>query len=105
MFLYLTAYIEDLTATEGDPAEFRCELIEHTSNVQWYFEGKPLNHSDKYVIRDRGNNHILIIKNVTLSDKGEYSVKTKDIIRKAVLHVEGISFIYSNIWCNFLYVV
>lgn len=46
--------------------------------LQWTFNGRPLVNSDKHAIKHDGDNSVLIIRNCSKSDIGEYKCVAKN---------------------------
>ncbi|VVD05843.1 unnamed protein product, partial [Leptidea sinapis] len=76
---------ETLEGEEGKSVKLDCIAKGHPSPVvQWYIENDPIAHDHKkYVIRVKGDNYQLEIKNLTHKDTNEYVCK---VTQKALSH-------------------
>ena len=81
--------LEETTCQEGEDVTFICEVSDEKAPVTWTKDGTKLEPSDKYIIKQEGTKHTLLVKNATLDDRAEYSVQLKDKESKAPLFVEG----------------
>lgn len=81
------------TANMETSATFYCTIDgEHTSGIQWKFNGKNLTSGEKYSISDNG---ILIIRQLNYRDAGQYTCVGKDVFGRpessGILTVQGMS--------------
>ena len=86
------------TANMETSATFYCTIDgEHTSGIQWKFNGKNLTSGEKYSISDNG---ILIIKRLNYNDAGQYTCVGKDVFGRpessGILTVQGMSIMVVN---------
>ena len=66
--------IKDMYVHEGiRNAELKCKVRNEQMEVQWFKEDRLLANSDKYTILSKGYDRILVIKNPTKADNGNYT--------------------------------
>ncbi|KAK3082923.1 hypothetical protein FSP39_009100 [Pinctada imbricata] len=80
--------LQESTCQEGESVTFVCELSEDDVPATWLKDGKELLPSDDVKMEVRGKVHKLTLKNVTLDDRAEYTIKVKDKESTAPLFVE-----------------
>ena len=85
-----TVPLKEVQSVEGQTVEMTCELSKPGQKVTWLKDGVELQPSDHCELVVDGCVHRLTIRNTTLEDEAEYTVKlTDDITTKATLWVEG----------------
>ena len=82
--------LEEASCQEGEDVTFICQVSDEKAPVTWLKDGSKLEPSDKYVVKQDGTKHSLLIKNATLDDRAVYAVKVKDKESDAPLFVEGL---------------
>ena len=95
--------MEEATCEEGEDVTFICQVSDEAAPVTWFKDGSKLEPSDKYIMKQDGTKHTLLIKNATLDDRAAYAVKVKDKESEAPLFVEGllmISFVLPGPSCS-----
>ena len=69
---------------------FSCDVGEESQpGAQWFFEGSPLEHLDKYVVTKTDGVVNLFITNVSPDDIGEYQLKAGQDKHLFLLSVDG----------------
>ncbi|CAF0740265.1 unnamed protein product [Brachionus calyciflorus] len=64
---------KDMFVSDGcRNVELKCKVNNPDTQVEWFRNGERISNSDKYKILSRGNERILIVKNPTISDNGNY---------------------------------
>ena len=85
-----TVPLKEVQSVEGQTVEMTCELSKPGQTVTWLKDGVELKPDDRCEVVVDGCVHRLTIRNATLEDEAEYTVKlTDDISTKATLWVEG----------------
>uniref|UniRef100_A0A8C9VJ94 Uncharacterized protein n=1 Tax=Scleropages formosus TaxID=113540 RepID=A0A8C9VJ94_SCLFO len=59
--------------------EFECEVSREDAEGTWYFEGKEITPSSKYVMSSRRGRHSLCVRDVKKEDQGKYSFVVGDL--------------------------
>lgn len=69
-----TTLVKDLYIHEGlNKVELKCMVKNKDTKVNWHFGNRPLDsNNQKYEIKARDNERILLIKNPTQQDQGDY---------------------------------
>ncbi|WAR10976.1 TITIN-like protein, partial [Mya arenaria] len=70
--------LNEASCQEGEEVTFTCEISEDKIPARWFKDGDKLEPSEKYVMKQDGRRHSLTVKNTTLDDRAEYTVKLKD---------------------------
>lgn len=86
-------FLEDpsnIECTQGKDAMLTCKIRTESPSVKWYKGGNVLTPNEKYKMSNDGIEHKLILKNVDLSDSGEYCVEVGKGSKKLQLTVIGI---------------
>jgi len=87
-----TVPLKEVQTVEGQTTEMSCELSKPGQKVTWLKDGAELQLDDRCEAVVDGCTHRLTIRNATLEDEAEYTVKlTDDVSTKATLWVEGTS--------------
>lgn len=86
--------LSDVKAKENETATFVCEMSQENLKSIWMKGGQKLTADKKYDIITDKNVHKLIINNVTMQDKGEYTCIYHDTSTWAKLNVQG-EFVYN----------
>ena len=81
--------LEEANVPEGQDVTFLCQVSDDKAPVTWTKDGTKLEPSDKYIIKQDGPKHTLLVKNATLDDRAVYAVELKDKKSEAPLIVEG----------------
>ncbi|XP_061695247.1 obscurin isoform X3 [Syngnathoides biaculeatus] len=84
----LTSKLNNVAATEGKDAVFKCTVIPTDTLVKWFHNNVPVAHGDKYKIERGGNSHSVTITSVSQADAGEISVDAEGKSCKATLQVQ-----------------
>lgn len=84
----LTAKLNNIVATEGKDAIFKCAVTPADANVTWFHKSIPVAASPKYKIERSGGSHLLTVTSVTQNDAGEISIDAEGKSCKAVLQVQ-----------------
>lgn len=74
---------------ETETAVFECQLSKPNQEVQWSVNGKPIQPSEKYITEVDGDIYKLTIKDCTMDDTAEVTIRTKDCQSNAKLVVTG----------------
>ena len=87
-----TVPLKEVQSVEGQTVEMSCELSKPDQKVTWLKDGVELKPDDRFEVVVDGCLHRLTIRNATLEDEAEYTVRlTDDVSTKATLWVEGMS--------------
>ena len=84
-----TKKLTEQSVTETETATFTCELSMENLKAIWMKGGQKLTASDKYEIITDKKVQKLIIHNVTVQDKGEYTCILGESSTWAKLNVQG----------------
>ena len=90
----ITKKLSEIRAKEKETATFVCEMSEANLKPIWMKGGQKLSADKKYDIVTDKKVQKLIIRNVTMKDKGEYTCIYRDISTWAKLNVRG-EFVYN----------
>ncbi|XP_076970898.1 immunoglobulin superfamily member 22 [Tamandua tetradactyla] len=95
--------MKSLKVTEHQTAVFEICLSKKVLNFVWKFNGKELKRYDKYEIMasEDGLTHTLKIKDVRLSDGGEFSAEAGNLVKKAQLTTDCIPIKFVSTLENF----
>lgn len=66
-----------------------CELSRAGTSVRWLKDGKAIRKSQKYDLLSEGTRAVLVIREASLKDSGEYTCETEASKSTARLLVEG----------------
>ncbi|XP_053740012.1 obscurin isoform X11 [Synchiropus splendidus] len=84
----LTAKLNNVAATEGKDAVFKCSVSPADATVRWFHNSAPISAGSKYKVEHRGGTHSVTVLSVTQRDAGEISVDAEGKCCKANLQVE-----------------
>lgn len=84
----LTAKLNNVAATEGKDAVFKCAVTPADASVKWFHNNIPITAGPKYKLEHGGNSHSLTITSVAQKDAGEVSVDAEGKVCKATLQVQ-----------------
>lgn len=84
----LTSKLNNVAATEGKDAIFKCAVTPSDVSVRWSHNSIPITAGLKYKIDHSGNSHSLIITSVTQKDAGEIIAEAEGKSCKATLQVQ-----------------
>lgn len=84
----LTAKLNNVAATEGKDAIFKCAVTPADAHVKWFHNSVPIAVGPKYKIEHAGSSHSVTVVSVTQSDAGEISVDAEGKCCKATLQVQ-----------------
>ena len=84
-----TTDLKNTKVKASEPATFTCELSKPNKKVTWLKNGKELKPDKSQEIKVEGKKHLLIVKNTSSADSGEYTCKIGDENTAAKLIVEG----------------
>ena len=85
-----TVPLKEVQSVEGQTVEMSCELSKPGQKVTWLKDGVELKPDDRCQVVVDGCVHRLTIRDATLEDEAEYTVKLTDTVStKATLWVEG----------------
>ena len=87
--LEFTKELASQEVEEKETAVFTCELSKPDQPVKWFFKGKQVKPSDKFIIENVGCVYTLTIKDCTLDDNADVKITTKDGKSAADLTVNG----------------
>ena len=85
----ITKPLEDQRATFGEHATLSCELSRAGTSVRWLKDGKAIRKSQKYDLLSEGTRAVLVVREASLKDSGEYTCETEASKSNARLLVEG----------------
>ncbi|XP_069815234.1 obscurin isoform X2 [Dendropsophus ebraccatus] len=80
--------LEAVTVEERQTVRLEAELSKPSKDVKWMKNGVILQSGNNIDIKSEGNKQILILKNVTFTDRGLYGCETLDDSTQAKLNVE-----------------
>lgn len=67
------ASVKDIYINEGiRNAELKCKVLNEHTNVEWLRNNSAIHNNQKYEIINRGNDRVLLIKNPSKVDDGDY---------------------------------
>ncbi|XP_047188248.1 obscurin isoform X5 [Scophthalmus maximus] len=84
----LATKLNNVAATEGKEAIFKCSVTPADVSVKWFHNSIPITAGPKYKMEHGGNTHSLTITSVTQKDAGEISVDAEGKSCKATLQVQ-----------------
>ncbi|KAK7798725.1 hypothetical protein U0070_000242 [Myodes glareolus] len=84
----ITKPLEDQRATLGEHATLSCELSRAGTSVRWLKDGKAIRKSQKYDLLSEGTRAVLVVREASLKDSGEYTCETEASKSTARLLVE-----------------
>ncbi|RVE61721.1 hypothetical protein OJAV_G00176100 [Oryzias javanicus] len=84
----LTTKLNNVVATEGKDAIFKCAVTPADANVSWFHKNIPITAGPKYKAEHGAGSHSLTITSVTQKDAGEISVDAEGKTCKATLQVQ-----------------
>ncbi|KAM9789384.1 obscurin [Neosynchiropus ocellatus] len=84
----LTAKLNNVAATEGRDAIFKCSVSPADATVRWFHNSAPISAGSKYRVEHSGGAHSVTVLSVTMKDAGEISVDAEGKCCKANLQVE-----------------
>lgn len=84
----LVTKLNNVVATEGKDAVFKCAVSPADVSVRWFHNSIPIIAGQKYKLEQGGGSHSLTITSVTLKDAGEISVDAEGKSCKATLQVQ-----------------
>lgn len=94
-----------MEATENGTATFCCELNKSTAAVEWRKGDRALEPNDKFTMSCEGTTAELVIRDLDLTDAGDYTCCYGDQKTTAALTVNGkkekiikLSGLYSTSW-------
>ncbi|XP_041658856.1 obscurin isoform X31 [Cheilinus undulatus] len=84
----LTTKLNNVAATEGKDAIFKCTVNPADAIVKWFHNSLPIIAGPKYKIEQGGGSHSLTITSVTQKDAGEISIDAEGKSCQATLQVQ-----------------
>lgn len=84
----LTTKLNNVVATEGKDAIFKCAVTPADANVRWFHKNIPITVGPKYKTEHGAGSHSLTITSVTQKDAAEISVDAEGKTCKATLQVQ-----------------
>ena len=84
-----TKKLSDVKVKEKEKATLSCEMNKENVKVIWKKNGQELKSDNRVKIVADSKVHQLIIENVTIEDKAEYSCVSGDVSTTANIIVEG----------------
>lgn len=85
----VTKKLEDKTSAVGQDISLCCELSKPDVSVRWCKDGKAIRKSQKYDLYQEGTQAVLIIRDSTVKDSGEYTCEAEGSKTKARITVQG----------------
>ena len=76
----------------------RCELSKPGVPVEWRRDGQLLKEGQKYQIKQEGRVAEMLVKNLALTDAGEYSCFAGTVVTSADIKVRGMPH------CHYIYI-
>ena len=89
--------LENKEILEGETVELKCEMDQAEQSVSWYKDGEPVKVDDRHTLTVDGVSHTLTIKDATLDDEADYTVRLGKEETTGSLFVEGKNLLLSNI--------
>ncbi|XP_029970331.1 obscurin [Salarias fasciatus] len=83
-----TTKLNNVAATEGKDAIFKCAVNPSDASVKWFHNGAAVTAGSKYKLEHGGGSHSLTITSVTPKDGGEVSVDAEGKTCQASLQVQ-----------------
>lgn len=101
-YVRLTTKLNNVAATEGKDAMFKCAVTPADASVRWFHKSLPIAAGIKYKMEHSGNCHTLIITSVSQQDAGEVSFEAEGKSCKANLQVlrKSIGVMELNLWLH-----
>lgn len=84
----LTTKLNNVAATEGKDAVFKCAVTPADASVRWFHKSLPVSAGVKYKMEHSGTCHTLTITSVSQLDAGEISFEAEGKSCKANLQVQ-----------------
>ncbi|XP_041519866.1 obscurin isoform X13 [Microtus oregoni] len=84
----ITKPLEDQRTMLGEHATLSCELSRAGTSVRWLKDGKAIRKSQKYDLLMEGTRAVLVVREASLKDSGEYTCETEASKSTARLLVE-----------------
>ncbi|XP_059126628.1 obscurin [Peromyscus eremicus] len=84
----ITKPLEDQHTTLGEHVTLSCELSRAGTSVRWLKDGKAIRKSQKYDLLSEGTRAVLVVREASLKDSGEYTCETEASRSTARLLVE-----------------
>ncbi|XP_054597172.2 obscurin isoform X9 [Nothobranchius furzeri] len=84
----LTTKLNNVAATEGKNAIFKCSVTPADVSVKWFHNSIPITAGPKYKLEHGGGSYSLTVTSVTLKDAGEISVDAEGKSCRATLQVQ-----------------
>lgn len=85
----ITKPLEDQRTTLGEHVTLSCELSRAGTSVRWLKDGKAIRKSQKYDLLSEGTRAVLVVREASIKDSGEYTCETEASRSTARLLVEG----------------
>lgn len=82
--------LKNQEAVEEGCVTLRCELSKPGVSVEWRRDAQLLREGDKYQMKQEGRVSEVLIRNLTLSDAGEYSCFVGTVVTSADIKVRGM---------------
>nr|XP_023657553.1 titin-like isoform X3 [Paramormyrops kingsleyae] len=86
--LVILAELENIEVPETYSGEFECEVSREDAEGTWYFEGREISPSSKYIISSRRGRHSLSVRDIKKEDQGKYSFLVGDLKTTASLKMK-----------------
>ncbi|CAH1802747.1 unnamed protein product, partial [Owenia fusiformis] len=83
-----TMPLKDVTTAEKATTSLQCEVSKPDQIATWFKNGEPIEPDETYQIAVDGVTHTLTVKNPTLDEEAEYTVKIADKDTTGTLFVE-----------------
>lgn len=87
--LKFTKPLSDQEVTEGVTVILECEVSKPNISATWYKNNIKIRKEPRFQTAMDKKVHTLTIKDVTLDDESEYSIKVGDQTSKANVYIEG----------------
>nr|XP_042140006.1 obscurin isoform X4 [Peromyscus maniculatus bairdii] len=84
----ITKPLEDQRTTLGEHVTLSCELSRAGTSVRWLKDGKAIRKSQKYDLLSEGTRAVLVVREASIKDSGEYTCETEASRSTARLLVE-----------------
>ncbi len=81
--------LKNQEAVEEGSVTLRCELSKPGVPVEWRRDAQLLKEGEKYQMKQEGRVTEMLIRNLTLTDAGEYSCFVGTSVTSAVIKVRG----------------
>ena len=89
--LQFTKKLTEVKVKVKGTATFTCELSKDNMKSVWMKDGKQIKANKRIEVKTEKKIHKLVIREVTVADKGEYSCVVGVISTSAKLIIEGIN--------------